>query len=252
MGCHSGVFARGGKELKRLSPNMPDGYGCIRTDGGKSEMYWFDMTTDGGGWAVVAEQSVYESHGYPLAVYLNQEESGILGLPDGIRSSVKSVRLSTWPKYTEYGIANRVNLNGAAGDSSTSEGFWKNNTGSFGEVEVDMMGFYLNKSNYQDGKASDNMVLFNGVPWANSHPHPSYNGYRWFNTNNVTYNHWGQNDMWGHLIDSDMFRIASTVTGYGRTAGCGAGWAQNSCRLNKSNWVNRLTIKHKSIFMVRR
>jgi len=253
MGCHSGVHAKGGKELKAKSPNMPDGYGCIRNDEGRAEMYWFDMTTDGGGWAVVAEQPVTESHGYPSTAYTDVKDAGKDNLPNGERSVERtSRRLTKWPKYTEYAIANKVDLNGATYDSSLAEGIWKQNTGSFGEVEVDMMGFYLNKSDYQGGKASDDMVSFNGVAWGDSHSHYAYYGYRWFNQNNNTYNHWGQADMWGHIINSDMYRVASTVTGFGRTAGCGTGWANNACRTGKSNWVNRNTVKHKAVFMVRR
>jgi hypothetical protein len=249
MGCHSGVYAKGGKDLKAKSPNMPDGYGCIRNDDGKSQMFWFDMTTDGGGWAVIAEQSVYESHGYPLNVISKGKYDE---LPDGNRSSVKSVRLTTMPKYTEYAIANRVDLNGVVNDGSLTEGIWKNDTGAFGDVEVDMMGFLLDKTNYQGGKASDEFVKFGDVAWGDSQSHASYYGYMWFGKNSVTYNWWGQGDMWGHLINSDLFRVASDQTGYGRTAGCGSGWANNACRTGKVNWVHRNTVKHKAVFMVRR
>lgn len=247
MGCHSGVYAKGGKELKERSPNMPDGLGCIRDDNGKASMYWFDMTTDGGGWAVVAEQSLYE-HGYPSNAVSGSKSEDTT--PTGDRNSVKSYRRTDWPKFTEYGVANRTNNAGA--DASLNEGFWKKNTGTFGEVEVDMMSFYLNKSDYQDGKANDDMVRYNGTPWGDSHSHASYYGYRWFNQNNHTYNHWGQKDLWGHIINSDLYRIASSVTGYARTAGCGTGWANNSCRTAKQDWTNRNNQIHKGIFMVRR
>lgn len=250
MAARSGVYAKSGTELKAKSPTMGNGYGCIRNDNGKAEMYYFDMETDGGGWAVVAEQSIYD-HGYPSNAY----ESGNKRngqLPTSDPSNVQSIRLTKWPKYTEYTIANKVDLNGTSTDASLTEGNWKYDTGSFGEVEVDMMGFYLNKSDYQSGKASDSMVTFNGTPWGDSHSHYAYYAYYWFGKNSHTYNHWGQADMWGHIVNSDLMRVASDVTGYGRTAGCGAGWAQNACRKAKNNWVNRDTIKHKGVFMVRR
>lgn len=67
----------------------------------------------------------------------------------------------------------------------------------------------------------------------------------------MTYNHWGQADIWGHIVNSDLYRIASTETGHARTAGCGAAWADNSCRLAKTAWVNRSIIKQKAVLMVR-
>lgn len=228
---------------------MNSGYGCIRDEvTGESSMYWFDMTTDGGGWAVVAEQSLYESHGYPIYVLNNAKYTE---LPDGNRSNVKSVRVTNWPRYTEYGIKNLVELNGITDDGSLTEGFWKNNTGSFGKVQCDMVGFYLNKTDYQGGKASDSYVTFEGTPWGDSNPHFAYSGYRWYNQNNITYNWWGQEDMWGHLIDSDIFRVASTVVGFGRPTSCGTSWADDACRLGRNNWVHRATVKHKAVFMVR-
>ncbi len=251
MGAHAGVYAKSGTELKQRSPQMQSGYGCIRDDDGVSSMFWFDMDTDGGGWAVVAEQTMYK-HGYPS----NTIEKGTAGnkseLPTDDPTDVKDVRLTRWPKYTEYIIKNVVDLNGTATDSSLSEGWWRNTTGSFGEVEVDMMGFYLDKSDYQNGRASDAYVTYSSTAWGDSNSHYAYYGYRWYDTNSVTYNWWGQADLWGHLINSDLFRVASTVTGYGRTAGCGTGWANNACRLGKNNWVNRASIKHKGVFMVRR
>lgn len=247
MACHSGVYAKGGKQLKQRSPNMPDCLGCIRDDSGKATMYWFDMTTDGGGWAVVAEQSLYV-HGYPTTEVSRSKTEDTT--PNGDRNTVKSYRRTDWPPYTEYAVANRSNNAGA--DASLVEGIWKYDTGSFGEVEVDMMGFYLDKTDYQEGKASDNMVLYNGTPWGDSHSHASYQGYRWFDRTNHTYNHWGQSDLWGHIVNSDLYRIASNVTGYARTAGCGAGWANNSCRTAKIAWTNKDSQIHKGIFMVRR
>lgn len=243
MSSIGGPNANSAFDLKIKSPKLPSGYGAFRdeiTD--QVTKYWLDMETDGGGWVVVAEQNLYQ-HGYP----------NITGdLPTGTAETVNTCRITNWPRFNEYAVRNIVYLNGTNSDASLSQGFWKFNTGSFGLVEVDMMSFLLNKSDYQDGRASDEYVKFNGVPWADARiDHANHRGYRWFNTSTVTYNWWGQSDVWGHLVNTNLFRIASTVTGYARTANCGTGWANNSCRLSLNAWVNREIINHKCIFMVR-
>lgn len=242
MGSGYGPVAYSALDLKTKSPNIPSGYGAFRdeiTD--QITKYWMDMETDGGGWVVVAEQDLYQ-HGYP----------SVTGdLPTGEASAVNTTRITNWPRFNEYAIKNIVDLNGTTTDNSLTEGLWKFNTGTFGLVEVDMMSFLLDKNDFQGGKASNDHVLFNGTPWGDSHSHYAYFGYRWFNNNNTTYNWWGQADVWGHLINSDLFRIASTVTGYARTSGCGTSWSNNACRLAKNAWVNRSTINHKAVFMVR-
>lgn len=199
-----------------------------------------DMVTDGGGWTIVADQNLYVE-GYPTAG----------GLPDDNPNNTQNTRLTRWPKYSEYAVKSVINLHGAPYDASVAPEFRKFNTGAFGEVEVDMISFLLDKSNYQNGRAKNEYVMFNGVPWGDSHSDVNYYGYRWFNKNDMTYNHWGQSDVWGHIANSNLFRIASTVTGYARTAHCGAGWAANDCRLALTAWVNRSIIKQKAVFMVR-
>lgn len=238
----TGPHAYSAYDLKQKSPTMPSGYGAFRNEiTDQVTEYWMDMDTDGGGWTVVAEQDLLQ-HGYP----------SVTGdLPTGNASSINTTRITNWPRYNEYAVKNVVDLGGTSSDNSLTEGLWKFNTGNFELVEVDMMSFHLNKSDYQGGKASDDYVLFEGTAWGDSHSHYAYYGYRWFNQNNIVYNWWGQADVWGHLINTDLFRIASTVTGYARTAGCGTGWANNACRLAKNAWVNRTTVKHKAVFMVR-
>ena len=199
-----------------------------------------DMVTDGGGWTIVADQNLY-FEGYPTAG----------GLPDDNPNNTQNTRLTRRPKYSEYAIKSVIDLHGAPYDASVAPEFRKFNTGTFGEVEVDMISFLFDKSDYQNGRAKDEYVMFNGVPWGDSNSHPHYIGYYWFNKNSMTYYHWGQTDIWGHIVNSDLYRIASTETGYARTAGCGNGWAENNCRLAKTAWVNRNIIKQKAVFMVR-
>ena len=243
MGCHAGIYARTGAELKAKSPLMQDGMGCVRSDNRTKHVHWYDMVSDGGGWAVVAEQNMYtHNQAYP-------EVTGVT--PTTNPDVVNNCRVTDWPPYTEYGVRNIVKLNGVTNDGSLSQSFWKFNTGSFGTVQCDMMSFLLNKSDYQGGRASDAYVMYNGSAWGDAHSHYAYSAYRWFDSASHVYNHWGQSDMFGHIVSSDLFRVASSVTGFGRTAGCGTGWASDSCRLGKNNWVYRNTVKHKAVFMVR-
>jgi len=200
-----------------------------------------DMTTDGGGWTIVADQNLYVE-GYAMSTS---------GLPDDNPNNTQNTRFTRWPKYTEYAIKSVIDLHGATYDASVAPEFRKFNTGSFGEVEVDIIGFYLDKNDFQEGRASNNYVMYNGVPWGDSNSHDHYYGYLWFGQSGMTYNHWGQADVWGHIVNSNLFRIASTETGYARTGSCGASWAQNNCRLAMSAWVNRSVIKQKAVFMVR-
>jgi hypothetical protein len=208
---------------------------------GSSKTVVCNMTTDGGGWTVVADQNLY-TEGYPTAN---------AGIPDLDPNNAQNTRITTWPTYTEYSVLSIVDTHGATNDASVTPLFQKYNTGSFGAVNVDQFSFLLNPSDYQGGKASDSQVMFNGVPWGDSHSHDYYQGYRWFNQNDMTYYFWGQSSIWGHLVNTNLYRIASTETGYARTGTCGASWAQNDCRLAMSAWVNRSTIKQKIVFMVR-
>lgn len=62
----------------------------------------------------------------------------------------------------------------------------------------------------------------------------------------------GQEDKFGHLINSDLFRIVSTDSNsFARSAGCGEAWAKNSCRTSKNAWINKNLINAKAVFMVR-
>ncbi len=238
----SGLFiARSCNDILNSHGNIGDGLYSITTDNSQRNVFC-DMTTDGGGWTIVADQNLYID-GYPTSTS---------GIPNNDPNDIKNTRLTRWPAYTEYSIKSVIDLHGATYDDSLVPYFAKYTTGRFGEVEVDMIGFYLNKNDYQSGRAKNEYVSFNGVPWGEAFSgDPYHNSYRWFDTNTTMYNYWGQSEIWGHLITTNIFRIASTVTGYGRPGSCGTGWANNSCRLAKSVWLNRNTIKQKAIFMVR-
>ena len=239
QGALGQYLAKSCKEILNTQGNTGNKAYTIELDNISRTVYC-DMVTDGGGWTIVADQNLY-IEGYPTAG----------GLPDDNPNNIQNTRLTRWPKYSEYAIKSVIDLHGAPYDSSVAPEFRKFNTGSFGEVEVDMISFLLDKTNYQNGRAKNEYVMFNGVPWGDSDSHPSYFGYYWFNKNGMTYNHWGQADIWGHLVNSDLYRIASSESGHARTAGCGASWAENNCRLAKTAWINRSIIKQKAIFMVR-
>jgi hypothetical protein len=256
MGCHAGVYAKGGIELKAKNPNMTSGYRCIRDDDGTPRVFWMEMERSGGGWAIVSRQDMVapQSITYPGSTKAWFQRNMENVFPNADKSiNILNTRTTRWPKYREYMVANYSDTRGYPYDSSLSEGTWVHNTGNFGEVEVDMIGFLLNKNDMQEGRASNDYVLYNGVPWADSNGHHAYNAYLWFGKNSSTYNHWGQQDMYGHLISStDLFRIASDGPGFARTAGCGTGWASNACRQAKSAYVNRNHIQHFAVFGVRR
>lgn len=232
-------LAKSCKEILETQGNQGSKAYTIYLDNSAKTVFC-DMATDGGGWTIVADQNLYVE-GYP----------SVGGTPDDDPNNVQSTRITRWPKYTEYAIKSVIDLHGAPADLSVVPEFRKFNTGNFGEVEVDMISFLLNKNDFQNGRASNDYVMFNGVPWGDSNAHASYYGYYWFGKNGMTYNHWGQADVWGHLVNSDLFRISSNYTGYARTAGCGAAWANNACRESKTAWVYRNTVKQKAVFMVR-
>lgn len=243
----TGTFiAKSCKEILNSQGSTGDGLYTINLDSTNRSVFC-DMTTDGGGWTVVADQDLYftsnenKGIGYPTAN---------AGIPNNDPNDIKNSRLTRWPKYTEFAIASKIDRHGAPYDASLAPEFRKYNTGSFGEVEVDMMSFFLDKNNFQNGRAKNEYVTYNGVPWGDSHSHASYRGYSWFG-NNFTYDYWGQSDFFGHIINSDLFRISSLHEGYARTAGCGGAWANNACRESKNAFVYRNTVKQKAIFMVR-
>lgn len=237
----NGLFvAHSCKDVLNSHGSVGDGLYQINTDGNNRSVFC-DMTTDGGGWTIVADQNLY-IEGYPTAN---------AGIPNNDPNDIKNTRLTRWVKYTEFAVKSVIALHGAPYDTSLAPEFRKFDTGTFGEVEVDMMSFVIDKNNYQNGRAKDAYISFGGVPWGDSNSHASYSGYYWFGKHGMTYNHWGQEDVWGHLVNSDLYRISSVQTGYARTAGCGAAWANNACREGKSAWVNRNIVKQKAIFMVR-
>lgn len=234
------LLAASCKEILNSQGSVGDGLYDIRLDNNTHNVFC-DMTTDGGGWTIVADQNLY------LEIYPNANA----GTPNNDPNDIKNSRLTRWPKYSEYAIQSVVDLHGVTDDGSLTPEFRKYNTGAFGEVEVDMMSFYLNPNDYQNGRASDEYVKHNGVAWGDSNSHDHYSGYYWFGQNGMTYNHWGQSDVWGHIVNSNLMRIASTEEGYARTAHCGSAWANNACRLALNAWTQRHVVKQKAVLMVR-
>jgi hypothetical protein len=253
MGAAGGPIGRNAKEILQNSPSLQnnDGYISIRPDGPNSapKKIWADMSTDGGGWVVVAEQNLITAPANGSAAY-----PSVTGdLPTTRKDSVNACRIQDWPPYTEFALLAIFETGSASSvDDTLHDRLWKYNTGAFGEVRVDMMSFHLDKSDYQGGRATDAMVTFGGTPWGDSNSHYAYEGYRWFNQYNFTYNHWGQTDLWGHIITTNIMRLASdSGTHWVYTSNCGAGWAQNSCRRGKSSYTARETTNQKAVFLVR-
>lgn len=253
MATGGGPIARNPKELLQQSPKLQnnDGFVAVRPDGPNStpQKVWADMTTDGGGWAVVAEQDMISAPANSNAAFPNVTGD----FPTTDKNTVNACRIQNWPPYTEYAIKAIYETGSATTvDDTLQDRYWKYDTGDFGEVRVDMMSFHLDKTNNQNGKATDSMVTYNGTAWGDSHTHYAYYGYRWFNKTNTTYNYWGQTDLFGHVINSNLMRLASNSgTHWVYTSNCGAGWAQNSCRYGKAAYTQRTVTNQKAVFLVR-
>lgn len=253
MATSGGPRGKNPKELLQQSPKLQnnDGYVGVRPDGPTSppQKVWADMTTDGGGWAVVAEQNMITAAADGNAAY-----PSVTGdLPTTDKNTVNPCRIQNWPPYTEFAVKAIYETGSASSiDDTLADRYWKYDTGNFGEVRVDMMSFHLDKNDYQGGRATGSMVEYEGTAWADSNGHYAYYGYRWFDKHNFTYNHWGQTDIFGHIIDSNLRRLASdSSTHWVYTSNCGQGWAQNACRRGKTAYTERNNTNQKAVFLVR-